>query len=58
AQEMEALAEMERDGLVALRPGKLEVLPKGRLLVRHVAMAFDAYLRTPRAKEMRFSKVI
>ena len=35
------------DGLVRLSEGQLEVTPRGRLFVRNVAMAFDAYLQRP-----------
>jgi len=34
---------MEADGLVTLTPEAVHVRPPGRLLVRNVAMAFDAY---------------
>ncbi len=43
------LAPMAEDGLVELHADRLEVTPRGRLLVRNVCMAFDAYLaRAPR----------
>jgi len=35
---------MIEEGLVLHRPGKIEVVGMGRLLIRNVAMAFDAYL--------------
>jgi hypothetical protein len=38
-------------------PG-LRVLPAGRLLLRHLAMAFDAYLPSVQASQQRFSKAI
>ncbi len=48
----EALAELEPmqdDGLVELHSDRLQVTPKGRLLVRNLCMPFDAYLdRRPR----------
>ncbi|MFJ2334159.1 oxygen-independent coproporphyrinogen III oxidase [Pseudomonas helleri] len=51
--ELEAMA---ADGLIALNNDQLTVLPAGRLLVRSVCMAFDAYLaQQPR---QRFSRVI
>ena len=47
---------MAADGLIALNNDQLTVLPAGRLLVRSVCMAFDAYLaQQPR---QRFSRVI
>lgn len=39
----EWLKPMEADGLVTLTPEAIRVRPTGRLLVRNVAMAFDAY---------------
>jgi oxygen-independent coproporphyrinogen-3 oxidase len=57
ADEVEALVPLERDGLVRLGPGGLEVTPAGRLLLRPVAMVFDRYLRE-QASKTRFSKVI
>lgn len=44
ASEIEALRPMAADGLVELEPGRIEVTPLGRLVVRNVAMTFDAYL--------------
>ena len=38
------LRPLEDDGLVRLRPDAIEVRPPGRLLLRNVASAFDAYL--------------
>jgi oxygen-independent coproporphyrinogen-3 oxidase len=43
ASALEILRPMEADGLVALTPEAVHVRSKGRLLVRNVAMAFDAY---------------
>lgn len=40
---LQSLKSMEADGLVTLMPGAVHVRPPGRLLVRTVAMAFDAY---------------
>ena len=53
--ELLAMRELARDGLVLLRRGGLEVTPLGRLLIRNVAILFDAYA----SSEMkRFSKSI
>jgi len=49
------LAPMIKDGLLSLNNDFLEVLPSGKLLVRIIAMQFDAYLQQ---NEQRFSKVI
>ena len=45
APELADLREMERAGLVEIDDRWITVLPKGRLLVRAVAMVFDRYLR-------------
>jgi oxygen-independent coproporphyrinogen-3 oxidase len=37
------------DGLVEVEPGRIAVTPTGRLLLRSIAMCFDAYLDGPRA---------
>jgi oxygen-independent coproporphyrinogen-3 oxidase len=55
--ELAALAPLAQDGLVTLEAGRLRVTPKGRFLLRPIAMAFDAYLST-RQTEQRYSKVI
>ncbi|MCS3663063.1 oxygen-independent coproporphyrinogen-3 oxidase [Salinibacter ruber] len=41
---LDRLRPLEQDGLVALGPDAITVRPPGRLLVRNVAAAFDAYL--------------
>lgn len=55
ASELAQLQAMAQDGLLQLEENRLEVLPKGRLLIRNLAMVFDAYL--PRTSA-RYSKVI
>ena len=44
AADLAKLAPMIDDGLVEVSPDRIEMTPLGRLLVRNVAMAFDAYL--------------
>jgi oxygen-independent coproporphyrinogen-3 oxidase len=56
--EMKRMRELERDGLVETRDRCISVTPRGRLLVRIVAMAFDAYLARPTETVTRFSRVI
>jgi len=58
--ELARLEPLERDGLVERGPrGGFAVTPLGRLLVRNVAMVFDAYLpEQQRTGEARFSKVV
>jgi oxygen-independent coproporphyrinogen III oxidase len=55
--ELEALREMEKAGLIRIEPQWIMVEPRGRLLVRAIAMVFDRYLRTERERA-RYSKVI
>lgn len=43
---LDSLIRMEADGLVALTPNAVHVRPPGRLLIRNIAMAFDAYWTT------------
>jgi oxygen-independent coproporphyrinogen-3 oxidase len=57
APELTALAPMVKDGLVELSDDRLRVTPRGRLLVRTVAMIFDRYLRESQQKQ-RYSRVI
>jgi oxygen-independent coproporphyrinogen-3 oxidase len=57
AGELEALAPLAADGLVELSPDRIRVTPRGRLLVRHVAMIFDRHLREA-AERARYSRVI
>jgi len=51
------LQTMQHDGLVVIDEHKIGVTPKGRFLLRPIAMCFDAYLQD-RAAPGRFSKVI
>jgi oxygen-independent coproporphyrinogen-3 oxidase len=57
APELAALAPMVKDGLVELSEDRLRVTPRGRLLVRTVAMTFDRYLRETQQKQ-RYSRDI
>jgi oxygen-independent coproporphyrinogen-3 oxidase len=54
--ELAGLADLENDGLIRRTPERLEVTDAGRLLIRIIAMRFDAYLR--KTQERRFSKTI
>ena len=70
ASELEALAPLEDAGLVKVGDERIVISPQGRLLVRRIAMVFDAHLRaagTERAVEAegkpvtfvpRYSKVV
>jgi oxygen-independent coproporphyrinogen-3 oxidase len=57
ADELADLEEMAADGLLTLDARGLTVTPRGRLLIRNIAMVFDAYLRA-REGAQRYSKVI
>ena len=57
ATELDALRELEELGLVELDRDAIMVTPKGRLLVRNVAMVFDRYLRQDRERR-HYSRVI
>ncbi|HEX6691621.1 MAG TPA: oxygen-independent coproporphyrinogen III oxidase [Burkholderiales bacterium] len=57
AAELADLRRLAADGLVDLPPDWIVVTPKGRLLVRAIAMVFDRYLRE-RATRASYSKVI
>jgi oxygen-independent coproporphyrinogen III oxidase len=56
AAELAALEPLAADGLVELHPDRLAVTPRGRYLVRNLAMAFDAHLPAQRAT--RFSRTV
>jgi oxygen-independent coproporphyrinogen-3 oxidase len=60
ASELASLEPAAEDGLVEISTdGSLRVTPLGRLLVRNLAMAFDAYLPEQRqAGRPMFSKTV
>ena len=55
--ELQALEALAADGLVALGTGGIDVLPKGRLLIRNICMNFDTYLGREKDRQ-RYSRVI
>ena len=57
AAELDALRPLAADGLVEIAPDRVDVTPRGRLLVRTVAMTFDRFLREDRERA-RYSRVI
>jgi oxygen-independent coproporphyrinogen-3 oxidase len=57
APDLAALAPLAADGLVEVSAERIAVTPRGRLLVRTVAMQFDRYLREARERA-RYSRVI
>jgi oxygen-independent coproporphyrinogen-3 oxidase len=52
------LAPLAEDGLVELHPDTLKVTPRGQILLRNIAMNFDAYLENKPVGERKFSKTI
>jgi oxygen-independent coproporphyrinogen-3 oxidase len=57
AQELDELKPFEEAGLVECGPDWISVLPKGKLLVRALAMVFDRYLRDDRRRRP-YSKIV
>jgi oxygen-independent coproporphyrinogen-3 oxidase len=57
ASELDALTQLADDGLIELASDEIVVTPRGRLLVRAVAMKFDRHLREQRERA-RYSRVI
>jgi oxygen-independent coproporphyrinogen-3 oxidase len=45
------LNEFALDGLVSIQPDRIEVSEAGRLVIRNIAMAFDAYLKPEGTQE-------
>jgi len=55
--EQPELRQFNTDGLIELTPGHIRVTPAGRLLIRRICMAFDAYI--PKHEATRsFSRII
>jgi len=54
---LESLEPLADDGLVEIAADAIKVTPRGRLLVRTVAMVFDRYLREQR-EAARYSRII
>jgi oxygen-independent coproporphyrinogen III oxidase len=60
ADELARLAPLEADGLVVHEGRSLRITARGRLLMRNVAMVFDAHLPkvAPAAEQPRFSRAV
>jgi oxygen-independent coproporphyrinogen-3 oxidase len=58
ANALEDLKEMQADGLVLLETDKVRVTESGRVFLRNIAMAFDAYLHQQSAEKPRYSKTV
>jgi oxygen-independent coproporphyrinogen-3 oxidase len=58
----DALSQLEplnEDGLVSVLPDRIQVHDAGRLVVRNIAMAFDAYLQADQqSKALRYSRTV
>ncbi len=55
AEELKQLKVMADDGLLTLTSERLEVQPRGRLLIRNICMVFDQYMAQ---SQQKFSRVI
>jgi oxygen-independent coproporphyrinogen-3 oxidase len=55
---LESLKPMEADGLLEIAGTCLQVTEQGRLFIRNIAMAFDAYLPTGESQQGKFSKTV
>jgi oxygen-independent coproporphyrinogen-3 oxidase len=58
AREWRELGPLAELGLCNLGGAALEVTPRGRLFLRHIAMVFDQYLHRQAKDERRFSKTL
>ena len=58
ADALARLAPLQADGLVEVDAGHITATARGRLLMRIIAMCFDAYLGQPTAAPARYSKAI
>lgn len=58
AEELTRLPPLVADGLVTVRPEKIEATSRGRLLLRIIAACFDRYLHQPATGPARYSKSI
>jgi len=56
--ELDRLAELERDELIEIQPQRMVVLPRGRYLLRVIAMCFDAHLHRPQGEGVSYSKAV
>ena len=52
------LAPLEEDGLVELAPDRIVIVGAGRLLLRNIAMCFDAYLERLGKEKPLFSRTV
>lgn len=57
AEDLDLLAPLAQDGLLAITDTGLTVSPQGRLLIRNICMCFDVYSRQ-QARRQQFSRII
>ena len=57
ADDLQKLKVMQEDGLLEMDDQEIRILPRGRLLIRNICMAFDSYL-PPTKQQNSFSRVI
>jgi oxygen-independent coproporphyrinogen-3 oxidase len=58
ADALEALLPFVNDELVTITPASIECSPTGTLLIRNIAMAFDAYMHVHAKSDKTFSKTV
>jgi len=58
ADALEALKPFEADELLTITPTSIECSPTGTLLIRNIAMPFDAYMKRHATSDKAFSKTV
>jgi oxygen-independent coproporphyrinogen-3 oxidase len=58
ADALESLKPFENDSLLSISPQSIECSPTGTLLIRNIAMAFDAYMHVHAKSDKTFSKTV
>lgn len=58
ADAVEALKPFEADGLLTITPSSIECSTTGTLLIRNIAMPFDAYMKRHASSDKAFSKTV
>ncbi|WP_457605446.1 oxygen-independent coproporphyrinogen III oxidase [Nitratifractor sp.] len=58
ADALEKLKEFEEAELLSITPEKIQVAPTGTLLIRNIAMPFDAYMNKYEGNKKSFSKTV
>ena len=58
APQLQSLRRLAADGLVVMTPGRIAATSRGRLLLRIIAMCFDAYLGQPGDAVAKYSRAL